>query len=134
MGKWKMLILFLALTVVLWGCAGPEESRMDEALAFRAALVGAGGCSFMGEITADYGDEVHTFSAACTTDDTGALSFSLTAPETIAGIAGTVRPSGRRKGEPGNRPLRGGRELAHRLHHQRGPGGERPADDGGYLF
>ncbi|MFR1755204.1 MAG: hypothetical protein ACLSV7_11045 [Oscillospiraceae bacterium] len=70
MGKWKMLILFLALTVVLWGCAGPEESRMDEALAFRAALVGAGGCSFMGEITADYGDEVHTFSAACT-DDTG---------------------------------------------------------------
>ncbi len=42
MGKWKMLILFLALTVVLWGCAGPEESRMDEALAFRAALVGGG--------------------------------------------------------------------------------------------
>ena len=94
MGKWKMLILFLALTVVLLGCAGPEESRMDEALAFRAALVGAGGCSFMGEITADYGDEVHTFSAACTTDDTGALSFSLTAPETIAGIAGTVRSDG----------------------------------------
>ena len=67
---------------------------MDDALAFRSALVGAGGCSFLGEITADYGDEAYTFTAACTTDDTGALSFSLTAPETIAGISGTVQSRG----------------------------------------
>ncbi len=68
----------------------------------------------------------------------GALSFPLTAPETIAGISGTVqsrgkadlstvrlwpRPSGRRQGEPGHGSLCGGRELAHRLHHQRGQGG-----------
>ena len=94
MGKLRIWVLLQALLLLLWGCTSQEESRMDDALAFRSALVGAGGCSFLGEITADYGDEAYTFTAACTTDDTGALSFSLTAPETIAGISGTVQSRG----------------------------------------
>ncbi len=95
MGKLRIWVLLQALLLLLWGCTSQEESRMDDALAFRSALVGAGGCSFLGEITADYGDEAYTFTAACTTDDTGALSFSLTAPETIAGISGTVQSRGK---------------------------------------
>ena len=94
MGKLRIWVLLQALLLLLWGCTSQEESRMDDALAFRSALVGAGGCSFLGEITADYGDEAYTFTAACTTDDTGALSFSLTVPETIAGISGTVQSRG----------------------------------------
>ena len=94
MGKLRIWVLLQALLLLLWGCTSQEESRMDDALAFRSALVGEGGCSFLGEITADYGDEAYTFTAACTTDDTGALSFSLTAPETIAGISGTVQSRG----------------------------------------
>ena len=93
MGKLRVWVL-LPVLVLLCGCAAREESRMEEALAFRAALLGAGGCSFLGEITADYGDEVYTFTAACTTDAEGALSFSLTEPETIAGISGTVQSDG----------------------------------------
>lgn len=88
--------LLLPLLVLLWGCGGGEKSQMDEALAFRAALLGAEGCSFLGEITADYGNEVYSFSVACTTDGDGTLTFRLTAPETIAGISGTVDASGGR--------------------------------------
>ena len=87
--------LAVLLTVVLlWGCSATEENRMDEALAFRAGLQGAGGCTFAGEITADYGDQVYTCAVTCTTDGEGNLTFCLTAPETIAGITGTVSAGG----------------------------------------
>lgn len=55
MGKLRIWVLLQALLLLLWGCTSQEESRMDDALAFRSALVGAGGCSFLGEVTADYG-------------------------------------------------------------------------------
>ena len=50
MGKRLAVLL---MVVLLWGCSATEENRMDEALAFRAGLQGAGGCTFAGEITAD---------------------------------------------------------------------------------
>ena len=53
MGKLRIWVLLQALLLLLWGCTSQEESRMDDALAFRSALVGAGGCSFQGDITAD---------------------------------------------------------------------------------
>lgn len=93
MGKMRVWLV-LPVLVILCGCGKAAESHMEEALAFRAALQGAGGCSFRGEITADYGDTVYTFTVACTTEEDGALSFTVEAPETIAGITGTVEADG----------------------------------------
>lgn len=95
MGKGKVLILLLLLGL-LFGCTSGEMTPLDEALAFRTALQSAGGCAFLAEVTADYGDEVYTFSLSCDTDHTGTLHFTVTAPESIAGITGTV------SGETGN--------------------------------
>jgi len=89
----KRIAILLCLVFFMTGCAGTDRT-MDRAMAFRSRLLGAGGCSFDADITADYGDKSFTFSMACTADDQGAATFSVTKPETIAGITGTVSAAG----------------------------------------
>lgn len=86
--------LLLLLCLLLTGCAGGQEKTMDRALGFRSRLLEAGGAAFTAEITADYGDRTYTFTAACRTDAAGDLDFTVTAPEAIAGISGTVSAQG----------------------------------------
>ena len=57
-------------------------------MGLRADLLGCSQCTFDAVITADYGDELHTFAMNCTGSGSGDLSFTVTAPETIAGITG----------------------------------------------
>lgn len=84
----KLAVLVLAV-LLLGGCTG-KRSEMDTAMQLRAALLACRSCSFDADITADYGDKVHTFSMTCTADSKGAVSFTVTAPESIAGITGAV--------------------------------------------
>ena len=83
----KILAVMLAL-LLLGGCKGPE-AELDRAMALRAKLL-ASSVSFDAEITADYGDELHTFSLYCEGDTRGNLGFRVTAPETIADITGRI--------------------------------------------
>lgn len=85
-----VLPVLLALAVLLGSCTAPAAC-MEEATAFRAALCNAGGCSFQAEITADHGDYTTTFTLQCRYDtQSGALDFTVAAPDSISGIAGTV--------------------------------------------
>ncbi len=86
----RFLCVLLVLAMLLGGCSLNGGSAMEEALAFRAKVLSAGGCSFLAEVTADYGEEVYTFSLSCDTDGDGNLSFTVTAPDSISGITGTV--------------------------------------------
>ncbi len=52
------------------------------------------GCSFDAEITADYGDKIHTFSLFCEVDTLGDLGFTVKDPDTIEGISGTISSDG----------------------------------------
>lgn len=47
-------------------------------------------CSFVAQITADYGDKSYTFSTGCTADTEGNLSFVVLTPEPIGGITGKI--------------------------------------------
>ena len=67
---------------------------MDRAMAFRAKLLAAAGCSFDAVITADYGDVTYTFTMKCSTDQQGNLRFSVAEPQTISGISGIVSATG----------------------------------------
>ena len=89
----KRIAALLCMVLLLSGCGGTDQT-MDRAMAFRSQLLAAGGCSFDADITADYGDKSYTFSMACTADDRGAVSFSVTKPETISGITGSVAATG----------------------------------------
>ena len=56
----------------------------------RASLLGCLGCTFDVTITADYGDQLHEFAMNCQTGGRGDVEFTVTKPETIAGITGTI--------------------------------------------
>lgn len=87
----KIAIAVILLSLLM-GCKG-EDENLNRAMALRAELL-AHGCSFDAEITADYGDKLHTFTLACEGDLLGNLGFSVKAPETIEGISGTIAADG----------------------------------------
>lgn len=65
-------------------------------MAFRSELLAAEGCRFLAVVTADYGDELYTFSMECQGDKTGNLAFTLTEPEVLSDIQGTISDNGGR--------------------------------------
>lgn len=83
----KKLVVTVLMMVFLSGCAA-GEGNLERAMELRAKLLGCTTCTFDAVITADYGDEVHTFSMNCSGDKNGDLQFTVTAPETITGITG----------------------------------------------
>ena len=89
----KRICALLLCLFLLTGCNG-QSKEMDRAMALRRKLLSAQGCSFEAEITADYGDKLHTFAMSCQADAQGNLTFSVTEPETVAGIAGSIGGEG----------------------------------------
>ena len=88
----KRIVAVLCLLVLLTGCAGQEDA-LNRAMELRAKVL-AQSIQFETDITADYGDKTYTFSAKCSVDSGGNLTFTVTKPETISGISGSVSASG----------------------------------------
>jgi len=59
-------------------------------MTLRSEILKAEQVCFTVDISADYGDSVQLFSMECSSDNRGDLSFTVTAPDTLAGITGTV--------------------------------------------
>ena len=85
----KRITAVILVILLLTGCTGKRD-ELDRAMKLRATLLGCLGCSFDVAITADYGDEVHQFAMSCVSGGRGDLSFTVTEPESIAGITGTI--------------------------------------------
>lgn len=82
-------LLALLPVLLLTGCfLQPKE--MESGLQLRTRVVTSPGCSFSAAITADYGDRLHTFTLDCTADSEGTVSFTVSEPESIRGITGTL--------------------------------------------
>lgn len=88
----KIIVCLLLVAVLLSGCSGQQE-QLDRAMALRAKLI-ASEVTFDAEITADYGDKSYTFAMHCTGATDGTVTFTVTKPDTIAGISGTVGNEG----------------------------------------
>lgn len=84
----RIFVLLLSFALLLAGCSTKED--VDRAMALRQKVLACSGCSFDVEITADYGDKLYTFAMQCSADASGKLMFTVTAPETIAGISGQI--------------------------------------------
>ena len=82
------ILAALCVLLMLTGC-GKHNEELDRAMALRTRLLTAS-VSFDAEITADYGDEIHTFSVYCEGDSQGNLGFRVTDPETIGDITGRI--------------------------------------------
>lgn len=90
MKKWALCLLLLA---GLCGCSA-ESKELERGLALRTELLKASEFTFDVEITADYGDKLHTFTMNCQADGAGNVTFAVTAPETICGITGKITEEG----------------------------------------
>lgn len=88
----KAAVLLLA-AVLLTGCTNADR-EIEQAMELRDKLLSGSGCSFSATVTADYGDELYTFSMDCQADSLGKVAFAVKAPETIAGITGTMSENG----------------------------------------
>lgn len=88
----RILAVGVLAALLLSGCG--EADPIAPAVAFRAELVRAGGCSFTAEVTADSGDAVDVFTLRCDADGTSAVAFEVVSPETLGGITATVSPDG----------------------------------------
>lgn len=89
----KRMVMLISLSVFLAGCSS-ASLPLNQAMQFRDGLLSAAGCSFSAEVTADYGDELYTFTMDCQGDSAGDLTFAVTSPEEISGISGTISDSG----------------------------------------
>lgn len=89
MKRWIWLWVCISL---LTGCA--KQNAMEDALVLRSAIMGAKNCSFSMGITADYGDCVYEFAMDCVSDNQGNVNFTVTYPQSIAGITGTITADG----------------------------------------
>lgn len=83
----KKAICLLCL-LLLTGCS--ESSELERGMALRGRLLQAASCSFDAEVTADYGETVYSFALSCVGDPKGNLTFTVAAPESIAGITGSI--------------------------------------------
>lgn len=84
---------FLCILLFLCGCQ-KFQSSMDAAYSLRDQLINSDGCSFQATVTADYSEKLYAFTMECQTDRDGNLHFTVTQPETIAGITGQVSAKG----------------------------------------
>ena len=89
----KLGCWMLGLALILTGCSS-ENRELKAVMQLRDRLLSSEGCSFQTEVTADYGNSVHTFSMDCEADAAGTLHFVITKPLTISGIQGSISDSG----------------------------------------
>ena len=88
----KKMSALLVLILLLGGCSGRQE-ELERAMTLRAKLL-ASECSVDVKITADYGDKLYVFAMTCQGDSRGNLTFTVTEPESIAGITGVISQDG----------------------------------------
>ena len=82
-------IICIVLMFLLVGCSG-GEAQLNRGVALRESLLQSQGCGFTAEITANFTDQIYQFSMDCAVSKEGTLTFTVQAPESIAGITGKI--------------------------------------------
>ena len=87
------LAAILIMIVLLTGCSG-DSNELDRVLQLRQTLQTCQECSFSATVTADYGDEICTFSIDCVMNNQGDVIFTVAEPQSISGITGAISHDG----------------------------------------
>ena len=86
--------VLLALCVFLFSGCSEYPKEIETALELRSKLLQAQSYSFVAEVTADYGDKLHSFTMNCTAGANGNIEFTVSKPDSISGISGTLDGEG----------------------------------------
>lgn len=84
----KRVFGIVLCVLLLAGCS--SQGDLGQVTSLRQELLSANGCTFQADITADYGDYLHVFNMVCSGDKEGNLEFTVSRPESIAGITGRI--------------------------------------------
>lgn len=87
-------VISLFFVLLLTGCRASTE--LERGMALRSLLLKAEAVSFDARVTAEYEDRKGSFTLHCQFDNQGDMAFTVTEPESIAGIRGTVSQEGGR--------------------------------------
>ncbi len=85
----KLTACVFLVVCLLSGC-GRTQQELSQAMDLRRSILEAQSCTFDAIITAEYEDIFYTFQMSCHADDTGTVYFTVTDPDTIAGISGSI--------------------------------------------
>ena len=88
----KRILTAVLIVLLMCGCT-TGNAAYEQALGLRARLQSGGGCAFVADITADYGEYVYDFELDCVADCSGNIQFSVLSPDNIAGITGIISQS-----------------------------------------
>lgn len=91
----KRLLAIIGVVLLLNGCS-VGENEIDAVLSLRKQLEMGSSCEFDAIITADYTEEVYSFAMKCRQESGGDLCFTVTQPQSIAQISGSVSELGGR--------------------------------------
>ena len=84
-------VLASVMLLTLASCGNKAEEQVQQALDFRAAVLGASTCGFTADVTADYGESVYDFTLEADYDPAErSTALTVTAPDSIAGICATI--------------------------------------------
>lgn len=89
----RTIIAFIISVSILCGCSERQDS-ISKALILRQLFSAENTVEFCADITADYGNRIHSFSVYCMADPTGDLRFRVVKPETIQNVEGTISDTG----------------------------------------
>ena len=89
----KRIAGILVIVFLFTGCSN-NDANLDAAMDLRTQLMHAQCCSFDAVITAEYDDLIYTFKLICNADSSGMLTFTVTEPESISGISGSISENG----------------------------------------
>ena len=84
----KSIICCLTFVLLFTGCSN-ASAELDAVLDLREEIL-SNPCSFTAAITADYVDELYHFQMNCHVDTSGTMVFTVTKPDTLSDITGTI--------------------------------------------
>lgn len=86
-----LIAILVSSLVFLSACAkSGQNDELQSAMDFRAKLLNSGGAAFVADVTADYGDEVYSFTLDCVYSADGMTEITVTAPDTLSGIRAQI--------------------------------------------
>ena len=88
----KIAAMAVLLAFMLTGCDTGNDA-LNQAMDLRKRILEAQECRFQSAVTADYGENIYTFQMDCVVDSNRTLEFTITDPQTIAGITGRITDS-----------------------------------------
>lgn len=83
----KKLLLPLILVLFFTGCG---QGNTPRGMSLRQRMNDSNGCAFTAEVRAYIGKEEYVFSMDCECGNSDAVTFTVTAPESLSGITGEL--------------------------------------------